>query len=111
MKGTVRKICAVAASLAAMPVFAATRMRDNAAQNAELFSAIHDGDRSRTAAALDAGASPDAVSAEGTPAIIEAALYDDAATVRLLLKRGANPNTKAKDGATALIVAAGDVAK
>jgi len=111
MKGIVRNIFAVAASLAAIPVFGATRMRDNAAQNAELFSAIHEGDRPRIMAALDAGANPNAVSAEGTPALVDAALYDDAATVRLLLQRGANPNAKAKDGATALIVAAGDFGK
>jgi ankyrin repeat protein len=95
----------------ALPVFAATRMRDSAAQNAELFSAIHDGDRSRIVAALDAGASPNATNGEGTPALLDAALYEDAGAVRLLLNRGANPNARAKDGATALIIAAGDLAK
>jgi ankyrin repeat protein len=86
-------------------------MRENASQNAELFSAIHDGDRSRIAAALDAGASANAISGEGTPALVEATLYDDARPVRLLLNRGANPNARTKDGATALILAAGDLAK
>jgi ankyrin repeat protein len=111
MTGIVRKICVGAASVVALPVFAATHMRDNAVGNAELFSAIHEGARSRVAAALDAGASPNAISEEGTPALLDAALYDDAAVVRLLVNRGANPNARAKDGATALILAAGDLAK
>ena len=111
MRGLVHRICAVAATVVALPVFGATRMRDNTSQNAELFSAIHDGDRARMAAALDAGASPNATNGEGTPALLDAVLYDDAGAVRLLLNRGANPNARAKDGATALIVGAGDLAK
>jgi ankyrin repeat protein len=111
MRGIVRRMCAVAASVAALPMLGATRMRDNTSQNAELFSAIHGGDRARMAAALDAGASANAVSGEGTPALVEAVLYDDAGAVRMLLNRGANANARTKDGATALIVAAGDLAK
>ena len=111
MRGIVRKICAVGASVAVLPALAATHVRDNAAQNAELFSAIHDGDRGRMAAVLDAGASANAISGDGAPALLDAAVYDDAGAVRLLLSRGANPNAKAKDGATALVLAAGDLAK
>ena len=40
-----------------------------------------------------------------------AALYGEAATVKLLLSRGADPNAKTTAGTTALMLASGDIDK
>jgi ankyrin repeat protein len=57
---------------------------------------------------------PDAVNAKGeggwTP-LMYAALYGDAGLVRLLLEKGAKPNTQNESGGAALMYATGDVGK
>ena len=60
---------------------------------------------------LASGASPNAVDAEGTPALMAATLFADADMVELLLKRGADPNQTDASGATALMWAVPDVEK
>lgn len=61
-----------------------------------------------------AAAARDAVAARGaggsTP-LMYAVLYGDAASMRLLLDRGADPNTRNDAGATALMWAVGDLEK
>lgn len=70
--------------------------------------AIRRGDSGRMKALLDAGADANAVDEEGTPALMNAALYAGAGQMKILLERGAKVNAKNRAGATALIWAAGD---
>ena len=62
----------------------------------------------RAAAAADAGA-VNLKGAGGSTPLMYAVLYGDAASVRLLLDRGADPNTRNDAGATALMWAVGDL--
>jgi ankyrin repeat protein len=76
-----------------------------------LFLAIQKADAPAVQQLLRRGLSPDAQDAEGTPALMAAALYADADCVRALLDRGANPNATNAAGATALMWAIPDLAK
>src|ERR1700730_9234545 len=76
-----------------------------------LFQAIHKADTDAVKRLLSGGLSPNAQDAEGTPALMAAALYAGADCVQLLLERGANPNAPNAAGATALMWAIPDVAK
>jgi len=76
-----------------------------------LFQAIQKADTAAVKHLLSRGISPNAVDAEGTPALMAAALYAGADSVQVLLDRGANPNATNVAGATALMWAIPDVAK
>lgn len=62
-------------------------------------------------AALEDGADPNAKDPDGTPALMNAALYGTASHMKMLLDRGADANARNAMDATALIWAAGDPAK
>ena len=94
-----------------MPLLAGTLVRDAAIRNAELFTAVREGSSSRIRAALDKGASPNAVGDQGMPVLLSAIVNCDQDAVSLILNRGADPNVRSADGATALVLAAGDFAK
>lgn len=57
-----------------------------------LFDLARDGDAARLAAYVDAGAPVDLTDAEGNTLLMLAAYHDQAATVRELVARGADPN-------------------
>lgn len=76
-----------------------------------LFQAIQKADTAAVKHLLSRGISPNAQDAEGTPALMAAALYADADCVKVLLERGANPNATNAVGATALMWAIPNVAK
>jgi len=76
-----------------------------------LFQAIQKADTDAVKRLLSRGLSPNAQDAEGTPALMAAALYAGADCVQALLDRGANPNAPNAAGATALMWAIPDVAK
>lgn len=67
-----------------------------------LFAAIQRGTAGEIERALNNGASANAVSAEGVPAVMAATLFGDVRTVELLLRRGADPNRTGPGGTTAL---------
>ena len=68
-----------------------------------LEEAIRKGDTDRVAAYLDAGWGPDQpLDLTGKRPLHQAAVYGQAAIVRLLLARGADPNAPEKQGATPL---------
>lgn len=98
---------ALGAGLSAAPRLA----RDIAAANAALIEAIRDGDIGRVTAALNRGADANTKDTDGSPALVQAALFGNAMTIELLLERGANPNAATPAGLTALHVGAGDLAK
>ena len=56
------------------------------------FAAIRSGSVPDVERLLKAGASPDIVDADGTPALMAATLFGGADLVKLLLDRGADPN-------------------
>ena len=82
-----------------------------AANVESLFQAIQKADTAAVKRLLSSGVSPNAQDAEGTPALMAAALYAGADCVQVLLDRGANPNAANSAGATALMWAIPDVAK
>lgn len=77
----------------------------------QLLSAIQRGDVRTVRGLLKKGVDSNTVDGDGTPALMEAALYSTAEMMRALLDAGANVNSRDKSGATALIWAAGDPAK
>ena len=76
-----------------------------------LFAAIRRGSVADTDRLLKAGASPNIVDADGTPALMAATLFGDTALVKLLLERGADPNRTGAGGTTALMWAVPNVEK
>lgn len=75
-----------------------------------LFASIRRGSVSDTDRLLKGG-SPNVVDADGTPALMAATLFGDAALVKLLLERGADPNRAGVGGTTALMWAVPNVEK
>ena len=76
-----------------------------------LFAAIRSGSNPDVARLLKAGASPNSVDAEGTPALMAATLFGGADLVKLLLERGADPNRAGVGGTTALMWAVPNLEK
>jgi ankyrin repeat protein len=76
-----------------------------------LFTAIRHGAAGEVERALEHGANANAVDADGTPALMAAALFGDARLVEVLLTSHADPNVKGPGGTTALIWAVPDLAK
>jgi ankyrin repeat protein len=76
-----------------------------------LFAAIRRGATGDVERLIAKGVSPNARDAQGTPALMAAALFADADIVELLLKRGADPNVADESGATALMWSVPDRAK
>jgi ankyrin repeat protein len=79
--------------------------------DAELLEAIRLGNHADIDSLLQEGATPNAKLPDGTSALMEAAVADDAGVLRTLLDRGADINAKNQAGATALMWAAGDYDK
>src|SRR5262245_29411332 len=90
---------------------AATSAQTIDADRDALFAAIRRGAAGEVERLIAKGASPNARDAEGTPAVMAAALFADADMVQLLLKRGADPNVADESGATALMWSVPDRAK
>lgn len=65
---------------------------DQGSPDAALLSAAASGDSTAVAAAVTAGAHLEARDARGRTALLLAVLRDDAASARVLVERGANPN-------------------
>src|SRR5215469_12015902 len=76
-----------------------------------LFQAIQKGDATLVKHLLNQGVNADSEDADGTPALLLAALYGSADCVKLLLDHGANPNARNAAGATPLHWAVPDTAK
>ena len=76
-----------------------------------LFAAIRRGAVGDVERLIAKGANPGARDAQGTPALMAAALFADADMVTLLLKRGADPDLADESGATALMWSLPDRAK
>ncbi|HEY3159802.1 MAG TPA: ankyrin repeat domain-containing protein, partial [Vicinamibacterales bacterium] len=76
-----------------------------------LFAAIRRGAPGEVERLIAKGAGPNARDAQGTPAVMAAALFADADMVELLLKRGADPNLADESGADALMWSVPDRAK
>jgi ankyrin repeat protein len=68
-----------------------------------LFAAIRRGSPDEVERVIAKGTSPNARDAQGTHALMAAALFADADMVELLLKRGADPNLADESGATPLM--------
>jgi len=68
-----------------------------------LFAAVRRGSVDEVARLLKAGASPNAIDADGTPALMSATLFGDTRLIELLLQQGADPNRPGTGGTTALM--------
>ncbi len=80
-------------------------------QDHVLLSAVRRGDLKVLESHLREGAPVNVQTSEGTTPLMLAALYGTADTIRLLVDHGADPNAVDKNDASALLFAAGDLAK
>ncbi len=80
-------------------------------QDYSLFNAIRRGDLALLASHLREGTPLNVQTADGTTPLMVAALHGTPEVLGLLLRHGADPNAVSKDGATALLFAAGDLHK
>ncbi len=97
-------------SLVALIGIVALSAQTNPSRDA-LFAAIRSGSVPEVERLLKAGASPDTVDADGTPALMAATLFGEADLVKLLLDRGADPNRPGVGGTTALMWAVPNLEK
>lgn len=72
------------------------------ANDLALFTAANKGDNAQITELLGKGANVNAQNASGSTPLIEAVYNNHPATVQLLLDKGADPNKRKNDGATAL---------
>jgi len=96
-------------SLLSMLFVAASAQNDSSRDS--LFAAIQRGAVADVERLLKSGVSPNAISADGTPALMAATLFGDAQMVDLLLEHRADPNPAGASGTTALMWAVPDIAK
>ena len=73
-----------------------------AANDTALLAASGKGDNAKVTELLGQGANVNAANEAGSTPLIEAAYNNHPETVKLLLDKGADPNIRKKDGATAL---------
>jgi ankyrin repeat protein len=97
-------------SLVALIGIVALSAQTNPSRDA-LFATIRGGSVPDVERLLKAGASPDTVDADGTPALMAATLFGEADLVKLLLDRGADPNRTGVGGTTALMWAVPNLEK
>src|SRR5213594_2667690 len=90
-------------------VVAASAQNNNARD--ALFTAIQRGSIADVERLLKTGVSASLTDAEGTPALMAAALFADARMMELLLQHGADANQPGPSGTTALMWAVPDLAK
>src|SRR5712691_2173538 len=96
---------------AALVLLLASEVLAAAPEERPLFQAIQKADTAAVKHLLDAGLSPNARDAGGTPALMAATLYAGIDCLKLLLDRGANPNGANAVGATALMWAIPNLSK
>ncbi len=77
----------------------------------DLLTAIRNGDRSTVQKLLAAGVSASSADADGTTALMHAAIESDVMMMTLLLDKGANVNATNASGSTALMYSATNLAR
>src|SRR4051812_3154678 len=97
--------------LALAVLLAATLSAQSDSPRDALFAALHTGSARDVERILKSGVNPNAVDADGTPAVMAATLFGNAEIVQLLVARGANPDQPDAAGLTALMWAVPDLAK
>jgi len=107
-RGALLALISATTLLNAAPARVAQDLRE---LNAQLLVSIRGGDVSRITNLLRQGADPTAKDTDGTPALMLSAVYTDAAVMKALLDRGADPNATNAAQATALHWSGGDPAK
>src|SRR5881397_3036040 len=102
-----RILCVLCLFVASLPF--ASAQTDNSRD--ALFTAIQRGSIADVERLLKTGVSASLTDAEGTPALMAAALFADARMMELLLQHGADANQPGPSGTTALMWAVPDLAK
>jgi ankyrin repeat protein len=102
----VLKFLTLALSAAALVTPATGASRIDFAPNRTLFAAVYEGNHKAIQELLAAGADPNLANADGTPALLIAALQNDYESARMLIKYGADVKRESRIGRTALHVAA-----
>ena len=92
-------------------VLCASATPQNKGASEKLLVALRDADIRTARSLLLGGADANAKDSDGMTALMYAALYTSADSMKMLLDRGADPNAKNNAGLTALMLAAGDLEK